>query len=197
MGSRRTGTFLTAAVALAMVGGGCAETKDEKVSTGAGATTTAPSKGAPQTTTEAVGSKTLAVIGADYAFEGVPPTVASGTVVSLSNTSKKEVHELVALRVKDGETRPVSALLQLPEAERDQVTEFRGVLVAFPGEAGFAPQGPLTLSQPGRYIFVCTIPTGADPAAYRAATQKPGPPADVPGGPPHVAAGMLSELTVT
>ncbi len=42
----------------------------------------------------------------------------------------------------------------------------------------------MTLTQPGRYIFVCTIPTGADPAAYREAAKTPGPPPDVPGGPP-------------
>ncbi len=54
----------------------------------------------------------------------------------------------------------------------------------------------MVLTQPGRYLFVCTIPTGADPAAYREAAKNPGPPPSIPGGPPHVVVGMLSEVTV-
>ena len=177
------------ALALVLAAGGCASTSDEA---GKAASTTAPAT-APTTKVDA---KTLTVTGVDYEFKGVPAKVAPGTTVNFTNDSTKEVHELVALRVVDGETRPMATLLQLPEAERDKAAEFRGVAVAFPGEKGFTPQGPVTLTQPGRYFFVCTIPTGADPAAYREAAKKPGPPPDVPGGPPHVAAGMVAQLTV-
>jgi len=174
-----------AALALVVIGGACGDTADDEMA----AVTTVPS--APATTGAA---KTLTVTGVDYAFEGVPAKIAPGTTISFTSASKKEVHELVALRVMDGETRPAGLLLQLPEAERDSVAEFRGVAFAYPGEKGATPQGPLVLTQPGRYLFVCTIPTGADPAAYRAAP--PGPPPEVPGGPPHVAAGMVTEVTV-
>lgn len=180
------------ALALALGIGACGDNSDDETSgTGAGASSTAAPTSA--------GGKTLAVTGVDYAFTGVPKTVPAGTVVTFSNTSPKEVHELVALRVKDGDTRPVSALLQLPEAERDQAAEFKGVSIALPGEPAVTPEGPVTLAQPGRYLFVCTIPTGADPAAYKAAMQNPtsGPPPSIPGGPPHVVQGMVSELTVT
>jgi uncharacterized cupredoxin-like copper-binding protein len=181
------------ALALTVVGGACGDNSDDETTgTGAGASSTV----APTST---AGGKALAVTGVDYAFTGVPKTVPAGTVVTFSNTSTKEVHELVALRVKDGDTRPVSALLQLPEAERDQAAEFKGVSIALPGEPAVTPEGPVTLAQPGRYLFVCTIPTGADPAAYKAAMQNPtsGPPPSIPGGPPHVVQGMVSELTVT
>lgn len=184
MEPRRTRTLLSTALALAVIGGGCGETKDE-TATGAGATTTAAA------------GKELAVTGIDYAFVGVPKTVAPGTVVSFKNTSTKEVHELVALRVKDGDSRALDTILQLPEAERDGAAEFRGVVVAFPGEEGFAPEGPVTLTQPGRYFLVCTIPTGADPVAYREKAKAATGPVEVPGGPPHVAKGMVAELMVT
>jgi len=188
MEPRRTRTLLSTALALAVIGGGCGDTKDE-TTTGAGASTTAPAATAA--------GKALAVTGTDYAFVGVPKTVAPGTVVSFKNTSPKEVHELVALRVKNGDTRPLGTILQLPEAERDAAAEFRGVVLAFPNEEGFSPQGPLTLTQPGRYLFVCTVPTGADPVAYREKAKTAQGPIEVPGGPPHVVQGMVAELTVT
>ena len=187
MEPRRTRTLLGTALALALLAGACGETDDEKAESGPSATATS----AP------AAAKTLEVTGADYAFEDVPASVAAGTTVSFKNSSAKEVHELVALRVKDGDDRPLSTILALPEAERDQAAEFRGVSIAFPNEPGFTPEGPVVLNQPGRYIFVCTIPVGADPAAYRAAAQKGGGPVEVPGGPPHVARGMVTELKVT
>ena len=170
MEPRHPRTLLSTALALALVGvGACGDTKDDKVATGAGASSTAAPKAAG-------GGKTLAVTGADYEFKGVPKTAAAGTVISFKNSSTKEVHEIVALRVKDGENRPLSDLLALSEPESEKVSEFRGVTVAFPGEEGFAPEGPLTLSQPGRYLLICAIPTGADPVAYKAAV----PPSRVP-----------------
>lgn len=171
MRTRSNTALLGAALALAVIGGACGGSSDDE-------------------------AKELNVKGVDYAFEGVPKKVAPGTVVALTNDSKKEVHEIVALRVKDGETRPLSDLLQLPEAEQEKVAEFRGVVVAFPGEKGFAPQGPLTLSQPGRYLLICTIPTGADPVLYREKAKDAKGPVEVPGGPPHVAKGMAVEVTV-
>lgn len=179
-------------LALVLSAAGCGATTDEASSK---PTTTAAAV-APATTAKAGAASTLAITGVDYAYKGVPAKVAPGTVVTLTNESTKEVHEVVALRVVDGETRPMAALLQLPEAERDKAAEFRGVTVAFPGEKGFSPQGPLTLTQPGRYLLVCTIPTGADPVAYREKAKTAQGPVVVPGGPPHLVGGMAAELTV-
>ncbi len=70
------------------------------------------------------------------------------------------------------------------------------VLVAPPSNAGFAVVGDGTITKPGRYLVLCAIPTGADPAAYMAAAAKSkGGPVEVPGGPPHYMEGMITEFT--
>ena len=63
----------------------------------------------------------VAVNAVDYAFEDLPATVAAGTMLSLTNTSTAELHELVAIRIPDDEQRPVAELAALPEAEIDAV----------------------------------------------------------------------------
>jgi hypothetical protein len=57
------------------------------------------------------------------------------------------------------------------------------VIIAPPGEDGFAAVGDGTPTETGRYVFICGIPVGADPQAYLdAADEGEGPP-DVDGGP--------------
>lgn len=136
----------------------------------------------------------------DYAFEGVPKSVSAGTRLTLKNESKAEVHELIAARIPDGESRSAEELVKDPAAIG---ALFGGgppaaVIVASPGgSVPGAVVGDGTLSQPGRYLFVCNIPTGADPNAYlEAARASRGAPPQVPGGPPHAAQGMVAELTV-
>jgi hypothetical protein len=53
------------------------------------------------------------------------------------------------------------------------------------------------VTQKGRYAVICSIPVGADPAAYLQAAQSSqvGPP-NVPGGPPHFTEGMYGQITV-
>ncbi len=108
---------------------------------------------------------------------------------------------MIVGRLKDGETRPVEELLALPESEAEQLFAGEpGVAIALPGEDGMVVNGSLTLDQPGRYVMLCAIPTGADPQAYRDLFAAPpsdqqGPP-DIPGGPPHFTMGMFAELTV-
>ncbi len=133
----------------------------------------------------------------DYAFLDLPDRVASGTTFELSNTSDREAHELVAVRLPDDEERSVAQLVALPPEEfAPFMTEVRTVIVAGPQADGTAVVGDGTLDEPGRYAFICVIPTGADPDEYltKAATSE-GPP-DVAGGPPHIAKGMFAEITV-
>ncbi len=156
--------------------------------------------GAPASdTTTPAGPVTVAVEAVDYGFVGLPDEVPAGTTLSLRNSSDGEVHELVAIRLPDDESRSVDELVQLPPGEL--AAFFPGVttvLVAPPGEAGVAVEGDGTLREPGRYAVICVIPTGADPAAYlEAAAASEGGPPDVPGGPPHIANGMFAEITVT
>jgi hypothetical protein len=145
-------------------------------------------------------SGTIPVTGQDYSFVGVPELVATGAELTFTNASAAEFHEMVVLRVVDGETRSVDELLALPEEESESLAEFRGVLAAMPGEAAINPEGgdpSVTLTEAGRYIMICSIPQGADPEAVAASMQAAGgeQPA-LEGGAPHFTIGMATEFTV-
>lgn len=60
---------------------------------------------------------TIEIDAVDYGFLGVPETMSAGDMLALENFSEIEVHEIVALRIPDGEERPVEDLIQLSEAE--------------------------------------------------------------------------------
>jgi hypothetical protein len=118
----------------------------------------------------------------------------------LTNASDVEIHELVAVRLAEDEERSADELVQLPEEELGAL--FAGpptmVLIAPPSGAPHIPAvGDGSLTEPGRYLLLCSIPTGADPDEYMAAAQaSQGGPPDVEGGPPHFTRGMYAELTV-
>lgn len=140
----------------------------------------------------------LQVTAIDYGYVGLPDEVPAGTEIAFVNDSEVEVHEFVAVRLDDDETRPVEELVQLPPVELAAL--FPGVetvVIAPPGATGSAVEGDGRLTTPGRYAIVCVIPTGADPDEYlAAAAAAEGGPPDVPGGPPHIAAGMFAEVVV-
>lgn len=158
------------------------------------------------TTTTAVlapsdaGGGTVEVTAVDYGFVGIPTSLPAGSELRLTNSSEREVHEIVLFRLPEGETRSAQELLMLPEEEGGQVTgRPRGVTVALPGEEGQVVVGDLTVDEAGRYLMICGIPTGADPQAYRdllAAPPASDEPPDIPGGPPHLTQGMVAEFTV-
>jgi len=143
---------------------------------------------------------TIEVTGADYEFQNVPSLVASGAELTFTNASDGEVHEMVVVKVVDGETRTLQELLELPDEESESLVEFTGVLVALPGEDGANPEGAgssVTVTDPGRYAMVCFIPQGADPAAVEAAMTAGGEgPPDLGDGTPHAFLGMAAEFTV-
>jgi len=168
------------------------------------ATTSNPRTEGPTTedaTTEDPGATdpgaTVEVSTIDYAYEGLPATIAVGTQIMMRNDSIGELHELIAMRLPDDEARPVSELLELPQAELEGM--FAGepavVIIAPPGEDGFPVVGDGVMGEPGRYIVLCAIPTGADPEEYMNAPEGEGPP-QVDGGPPHFVNGMWAELVV-
>ena len=134
------------------------------------------------------------VTAVDYEFENLPETVKSGTQLRLRNTSEKEIHELVVFRLKDTEKRPVADLAKLSETEFEGLAATPGppamVLLRAPGESEqIMAVGDGTLTEAGRYMAVCFIPTGADPAAYLAASQT------ATDGPPQVAGGPRTSST--
>lgn len=193
MNLSRSHRALIATVAVALLGAGCGSGNGDD-NTAKAATTTSTSE------TGGASADGVTVTAVDYAYQGLPSSVAAGTKLSLKNSSTKELHELVAAALPAGEKRPVSELVKLSEAEFDAL--FTGppaaVLIAAPGGGKqIEALGDGTLAKPGRYVVLCAIPTGADPAAYLDAVQKSqdGPP-NVPGGPPHFTKGMFSEITV-
>jgi hypothetical protein len=179
---------------LALVAAGCGDddtaTTDEPTPTSAEGVVDA----------SAAAGATIEVTAIDYGYEGIPPTIEAGTAISLVNASDDELHEFVAIRLPDGEDRPVEELVQLPESELGPLMAgVSDVVVALPGHAD--EPGPVkgdgVLSEPGRYAIICVIPVGADPQAYLSAAQaQGGPPQGVEGGPPHVTQGMFAEVVV-
>jgi hypothetical protein len=174
---------------------------DDEPTGDATTTTTSPASTEATTTTADEGPGEVAIVGVDYAFEGVPATVEAGTRLTFSNDSEVEVHELVAVRIGDDEQRPIGEIVADPAA----VGALMGggppaaVLVAAPGssEPG-AVLGDGALAEPGRYALICSIPTGVDPQEYLdAAAAAAGGPPDVTGGPPHLVQGMVAEIEVT
>ncbi len=139
------------------------------------------------------------VTGADYSFQNLPKEVDAGTEFKFTNSSSKELHEMVVIRIPDSERRPVADLVRLSEAEQGAIfgsAEPAMVLLAPPGGGEMIKAvGDGKINEPGRYAVVCFIPTGADPQAYLNAPQTGGPP-QVAGGPPHAAQGMFGEITV-
>lgn len=140
-----------------------------------------------------------AIVATDYAFEGLPEEAAVGSTLTLSNESTAEVHELVAIRLPDDEQRPAADLVALPMPELMAFTAgLAGVTIAPPASDGFVVEGTGELTEPGRYLVLCAVPTGVDPGEYLAAAQasEGGPPEIEGAGPPHFVHGMFGELTV-
>jgi plastocyanin len=201
-------TLLAATLAAGLLLAACGDDDDDMTDAAAGdavtTTTEAPAEDQPTVTGVAAGGGadaapgTLEVEGVDYAFQGLPESVPAGTKLTFTNSSTVELHELVAMRIPDEETRSLEELLTLPEPELMGI--FGGppatVLLAPPAGEQISAVGDGTLTEPGRYALVCFIPTGADPAAYLAAAGPDGPPENVAGGPPHIVHGMHAELVV-
>lgn len=177
---------------LAVMAAACGDSATTTTTTRATTTTAAP---ATTTTTD---DSVIEVTAVDYGYVGLPSTIAAGSTISLTNESATELHEFVAVRLPDDETRSVIELVQLPPEE---LTAFfplvKTVIIAPPGGAGFAVEGTGVLDEPGRYLILCAIPTGADPDEYMAAAaESEGGPPEVAGGPPHFVNGMVAEVVV-
>ena len=188
--SRRRAGALAAAIALAAtLAAGCS---DDTSTTTTAAPVVATTVAATTTSNEVV------VQAVDYGYEGLPTVVPAGTTIVLENSSGGEVHEFVAIRLPDDESRSVEELVQLPPEELAAFFPLvETVVIAPPGESGFVVEGTGTLSEPGRYAIICAIPTGADPAEYlAAAAEAEGGPPQVDGGPPHFVVGMWAEVIV-
>jgi hypothetical protein len=150
------------------------------------------------TTTRNESASTVEVRLIDFEFLGLPERVVAGTKIEIVNTAPNEAHELVAFRLPDGEERTARNLIALPADER---TALLGgppamVLLATPDGPQITTLGDGTLSEPGRYLLFCAVPTGADAAEYVEIAQTSAGPPQVPGGAPHFEHGMYADLIV-
>lgn len=193
----RTRVALAGLVLATAVLGACSD-DDEEASTGDTTETTTPATTEAPTTT-ADEPAVLEIAGIDYAFGGMPETIEAGTEIKLVNQSDTELHELVAVRLPDEETRPVDELVQTDMGAVFGAGEPALVVLAEPGsDEQIVAVGDGTLTAPGRYAVICMIPEGADPAEYLdAAAESEGGPPSVPGGPPHAMHGMYAEVVVS
>lgn len=141
---------------------------------------------------------TYVVDAVDFAFEDLPDTIVAGSRIELTNSAPSEMHELVALRLPDDETRSIDEIMA-----GDPSTAFTTppalVILTPPGGEQINAVGDGTLTEPGRYAIICMIPTGVDPEVFldAAANAGDGPPVIPDAGPPHAAHGMFAEVTVT
>jgi hypothetical protein len=139
---------------------------------------------------------TLEVSMRDFAFDNLPDRVPVGVEIVATNESTTELHEFVAFRLDDTDDRPVAEIVDGDLGAVFGTAPPAAVVLVPPGGEPIVAVGDGTLTEPGRYLIICTIPTGVDPQVYLdAAAASDGPP-QVDGGPPHVTHGMYAELAV-
>lgn len=124
----------------------------------------------------------------DYAFEGIPETVAAGeTLISFTNTGD-EAHELLLLHKNEGVTETFDEILALGEEEGQALVTQAAGTFAMPGGEGWTT----SRLESGEYVAICFVPVGMTPEAMEAAETG----GAEPEGPPHFTEGMIREFTV-
>lgn len=146
---------------------------------------------------ESAGAGVLDVTLSDFSFGELPDEVAAGTRLQVENVADTELHELVAFRLADGDDRPVDEIVAAGLEDVLSAGPPAAVLLAAPGGKQIAAVGDGVLREPGRYLLLCAIPTGADVQEYLEAAKTSDGPPQVAGGPPHFVHGMVDDLVVT
>lgn len=165
---------------------------------GEGATADTSGDATPVAAAEVVAPDTVEIGADDFEFTDVPATMAAGTELTLRNDAATELHELVAFRLDDDETRSLDEIMALPPEEMQALLgEPATVILTPPGsDESVTAVGDGTLAEPGRYILSCFIPTGVDPDEYLSAAATSDGPPEVGDGPPHIVHGMYAEVEV-
>lgn len=132
----------------------------------------------------------------DFSYGELPDDVSAGTRLQIDNASETELHELVAVRLADGDDRSVDEIVASGLDEVLSAGPPAAVLLAAPGGKQIAAVGDGVLAEPGRYLLLCAIPTGADVQEYLDAAKTSDGPPQVEGGPPHFVHGMVDDLVV-
>ena len=151
------------------------------------------------TTTAAAEPATIEVVAKDYAYSGLPSTIAAGSRISLTTEAGAEPHEIIFMRVKDSDTRSFEELqaeiAALPPDQLPPMLELPFALWIFslPGETDSAILAGDGTLRPGRYTYFDTIHVGAtfdSVQAYKNGMETQG------DSPMHATLGMQDWLTV-
>jgi hypothetical protein len=190
--ARLGAVILTAAITCSVTFSGCGSDDDTSMP--------APSAPASSDPIHHEDATVVTIEGVDYGFNDVPSSVPAGTRLAFRNAAPAELHELVVFRLSDGDDIALGDLAQLPAEELGpRLGAPVTVLLQPPGsDEQIVAVGDGTLEEPGRYVLMCFIPTGADPQEYLAAAAASDgeAPTGVAGGPPHFVNGMYAELQV-
>jgi hypothetical protein len=114
----------------------------------------------------------------EHQYQGLPPSLAAGTVALTLINRGTEPHEMEVFSI-EGDQRPFTELVRLPDTERTTVLDPVGTILG--GDVGDVDTALLKLP-PGRYGVGCFIPQGST-------TAQPGT------GPPHATLGEAAEFT--
>ena len=156
---------------------------------------TAPASAAPSADASASAAPSaegaITVTAVDFAFEGVPAEVPSGSTMSLVNTGQ-EVHEMIVVRKLPTTTQTFEELLALPQDQTEGLVEDIGFAYAEPGQQA---ADVVTIGEPGDYLMICFIPAGT--TSLPSIDPNSSEPPDLGTGAPHFTLGMLKEFTVT
>jgi hypothetical protein len=109
----------------------------------------------------------VAVHASDYAFKGVPGTVAAGeTRISFANDSQSEAHQMELFRINDGVKETFDQILAEDEARENQEDQ----QPAPDGPQPPAEQGPQAPAEPAPQVPVEQAPPPAPKMTFFAAT---------------------------
>lgn len=122
------------------------------------------------------GFQRVSLTATDFKFTGIPATLRAGNTSFRIRNTGKEFHMVVIMRRKDGVNDAVLDILKSGQtATASKLDEI--------GEMGISPGTTTGLAlalKPGRYVYVCPVPSGAKQD-----------------GPPHFMQGMYGEFTVS
>ena len=146
---------------------------------------------------DAIVDGVLTVEMSDFTYDGIPDEIPAGTRIEVTNSSPTELHEFVTYRLADDDDRPVEDIVADAEALLTGGPPVAVLLAPPDSDEQIPAVGDGTLADPGRYVILCAIPTGANPDEYLAAAATSDGPPQVDGGPPHFMEGMYAEVEVT
>ena len=166
----------------------------------AGTTPPPPAAATSTSTTIVPRSGTITVTASDYAYAGVPELVASGATFTMHNVSRQHIHEMVAVKVPATEHRSLAELTKLSHGNLVAALGVRPTFVMLqpPGAAVIKGIGDGTVTEPGRYLLVCSVQLNVTvPQYFQALVAHPGEAPEIPGGGlPHYTQGMYAGFTV-